>query len=157
MRVGNNIEVDNKEEYIDYDIANRCYMGTSILKNRIRTIDEAFYFFACMNLLNAYVKKDYAKREFKKRYIIKEYVSEGITQILESNIDGIRIFIDKGIAYIKIFDRQFSFHNITMNNAIKIYMKSKENVRQEWEGIRLQKICMTVLKESIIYRKIYSY
>lgn len=66
MRVGNNIEVDNKEEYIDYDIANRCYMGTSILKNRIRTIDEAFYFFACMNLLNAYVKRIMLIENLKK-------------------------------------------------------------------------------------------
>lgn len=118
------------------------------MKNQIKTKEEAFYFFACMNLLNAYIKKDYAVHDYKKRYIIKDYVALAITQIINNNIDGIDIYLDENIAYIKIGKRQFSFHNIRINKILNNYKVSKSNRIQEWCGIRLQSICVSVYKEA---------
>lgn len=138
-----------KDEYIEFDLANKCYISTTILKNQIKSREEAFYFFACMNLLNAYVKKDYAENQFRKRYIIKEYVALVITQIIENNIEGIDIFIDKKLVYVKVFHRQFSFHNVSTNKIIEEFSKSNKNLKQEWIGIRLQPICVSILYEAI--------
>lgn len=136
------------EEFIKLEMANNAYTKVVILKNRIKTKREAFTFFACMNLLNSYIKKEYAQEEFKKRYIIKDYVAQAITHIIEEEVKEVDIFIDKNVAYVTVENRQFSFHYIKSNNTIREYSRSKKNIKQEWCGIRLQPICVTVFNEA---------
>lgn len=136
------------EELIDKSLADEAYAIVTILKNNLKTKEEVFRFLAAMNLLNSYVKKDYADEEYKKRYIIKSYVMLAVTQIIENKIQGVNLFVDDGIVYIKVLERQFSFHNVNLNSTIKAFKNSKKNLRQEWEGIRLQPICVTIFEEA---------
>lgn len=101
-----------------------------------------------MNLINAYIKRDYAEDIYKKRYIIKDYVALAITQIIDNNIDGIDIYLDENITYITIGERQFSFHNVKRDRIMNAYKNSKKNKKQEWCGLRLQPICVSVYKEA---------
>lgn len=135
-------------EYIELEVANEAYISATILKNQIKTKETAFYFFACMNLINAYIKREYAEDIYKKRYIIKDYVALAITQIIDNNIDGIDIYLDENIAYITIEERQFSFHNVKRDRTMNAYKNSKKNKKQEWCGLRLQPICVSVYKEA---------
>ena len=57
------------EELIDKSLADEAYATATILKNNLKTKEDVFRFLAAMNLLNSYVKKDYADEEYKKRYI----------------------------------------------------------------------------------------
>lgn len=136
------------EEYIELEQAKEAYINATILKNGLQNQYAAFYFFASMNLLNAYIKKDYADTEYKKRYVIKDYVSLAITQIIEQKMEEVEVYIDKRIVYIKIQGRQFSFHNVKGNKVIQAFKDSPYNIKQEWCGIRLQPICISVYQEA---------
>ncbi len=105
---------------------------------RIRDKYDALYFFACMNLLNAYVKNEDAAAEFADNYRFKQYVVSGLEQVIKRHIEGVFVYIERKIAYVSVLGLQFSFHNLTLSSALQDHMRSRQNVRQEWTGIRLQ-------------------
>lgn len=106
---------------------------------KISNTFEAFYFFACMNLLNAYVKKKDANPALIKRYKFKEYVVRGIEQTILNKIADVEIYLNPSVSYVRIWNIQFSFHNIQPTPFLrKKYLHSVDNRIQEWAGIRLQ-------------------
>ncbi|WP_462413636.1 hypothetical protein [Neobacillus sp. Marseille-QA0830] len=133
--------------------AMKAYIGALI---EINDDIDAFYYFACMNLLNAFVKKDTAGA-FLKRYQFKNYVAKGIEQVLSKKIS--RVFIDNDVVYISIIGLQFSFHNIPLSKPLKDYKISKQNTIQVWSGIRLQPAASLIFTYAEVLRtdKNYSY
>ena len=101
-----------------------------------------------INLLNSYVKKDYALEEIKKSYIFKNFISDVIEDIILNKISGVDIYYTKEVVYIRINKYQFSFHYVKETDIIRDYKNSVRNVEQEWEGIRLQPIAMSIFKEA---------
>lgn len=137
------------EEIIDEESVRQAYLNIILLKNNIKNEKDCFKFLASVNLLNSYVKKDYAIDEIKKSYIFKNIISEVIEDIILNKINGIDIYYTKEVVYIRTNGYQFSFHHVKESDIIKNYKNSIRNVRQDWEGIRLQPIALSIFKEAI--------
>ena len=136
------------EEVIDEESARKAYLNIILLRSKIKTKDDCFKFLASVNLLNSYVKKDYALEEIKKSYIFKNFISDVIEDIILNKISGVDIYYTKEVVYININGYQFSFHYVKETDIIRDYKNSVRNVEQEWEGIRLQPIAMSIFKEA---------
>lgn len=98
---------------------------------------DAFYYFSSMNLLNAFVKKDFSGN-FRRRYHFKHYISKAIEGVITKNIPNTFIYIAPDVVYVSIFEIQFSFHNVLLSKELKNYKESIDNKYQDWSGIRLQ-------------------
>jgi hypothetical protein len=116
------------------------------------SIEDAAYFFACANLLNAALarrKRGSHQNQalLKEVYSFKQRVSRVIEALIEGSISGVEIYIgsDK-IVYVCIEGIQFSFHAIHQTDVIKYHVGTSSNVLQEWSGIRLQPIAPLVLE-----------
>lgn len=136
------------EEIIDEESVRKAYLNIILLRGNIKTKEDCFKFLASVNLLNAYVKKDYALEEIKKSYIFKNFISDVIEDIILNKISGVDIYYTKEVVYIRINKYQFSFHYVKETDIIRDYKNSVRNVEQEWEGIRLQPIAMSIFKEA---------
>ncbi|MCC3668896.1 hypothetical protein [Terrisporobacter mayombei] len=131
------------EKEISYTQANEAYISSLMtIKNK----EDAFYFLSSMNLLNSYVKKDYAQRDFAKKYKFKNYLLKGIEKLIKLNLKDVDIYWDKKVVYIEISGIQFSFHNIYESKAISRFKTTKENKYQEWKGIRLQPLASDIFE-----------
>lgn len=142
-------EVTAIEEIIDEESVKQAYLNIMILRNKLNTKSDCFKFLASANLLNSYVKKDYAIEEIKKSYKFKEILSEAIEDMIIKNISGIEIYYTKQIVYIKVNSYQFSFHHVNETDIIRNYAKTSKNKVQEWTGIRLQPIALSIFNEAI--------
>lgn len=100
-----------------------------------------------MNLINAALKRKEFKSKEKYALIhygmLKPKVSRLFHNIIMNREDfNIAFYINpkQKCAYIEIKDLQFSFHNITINETLKVFVESDLNNPKEWKGVRLQKI-----------------
>lgn len=107
---------------------------------KIKNEYDLFYYLASMNLLNAYVKKDYATKDFKHNYQFKNTLAANIEELIVKNFNNVNIYISEDVVYIDVFNVQFSFHNIKYTTILNRYKSSRKNRIQEWNGIRLQPI-----------------
>lgn len=114
-----------------------------IIQNNAYSTVEFFKILASINLLNAAIKKP----EFKKQISyneIKGNVSRVLHYLISLKIN--KYDLDFSInpvekcAYIEIFNLQFSFHNININEKINAFIESERNNIKPWKEIRLQKI-----------------
>lgn len=104
----------------------------------IRDRYDAAYYFACMNLLNAYVKQGDAGREFAKRYHFKRYVADAIEHVVASRTPDVEVHVARDVIYARVLELQFSFHNVRLSRLLRDYQASPRNRVQEWSGVRLQ-------------------
>ena len=117
--------------------AQKAYLNTLM---KIQNAYDLFYYLASINLLNAYVKKDYASKDFKHNYIFNLNLANTLENIVKKNFENVKIYIDSDVVYIDIFNVQFSFHNIKYSTILNNYKLSSKNKVQVWKGIRLQSI-----------------
>lgn len=117
--------------------AQKAYLNTLM---KIKNEYDLFYYLASINLLNAYVKKDYASKDFKHNYIFNLNLANTLENIVKKNFENVKIYIDSDVVYIDIFNVQFSFHNIKYSTILNNYKLSSKNKVQVWKGIRLQSI-----------------
>ncbi|MDY2883577.1 MAG: hypothetical protein SOT71_13080 [Romboutsia timonensis] len=117
--------------------AQKAYLNTLM---KIKNEYDLFYYLASMNLLNAYVKKDYASQDFKHNYIFKLNLADTLENIVKKNFKNVNLYIGSDVVYIDIFNVQFSFHNIKYSTILNNYKLSSKNKVQVWKGIRLQSI-----------------
>ena len=96
-----------------------------------------------INLLNASIKK----ADFKylsSYYEIKGNVSRILNYFatLSYNKYNLNFYVNTSekCAYVEIYDLQFSFHNININEVLRNYINSDRNIVKPWREIRLQKI-----------------
>lgn len=131
-----NVDGQVENSKISEELALSAYMGALI---RIENRNDALYFFASMNLLNAYVKDPSASEDFKKRYKFKRHLSKGIEEVIMKNIAEVEVYLDSSVTYITVCGIQFSFHNIPITKHLKNnYLYNKANKPQSWSGVRLQ-------------------
>lgn len=143
-----NINNITSGEKISENDVNEAYRNALMVYRDIRNEKEAFLFFASMNLINSYVKKDYANKSLMNNYTFEEYVSEGIEQVIMNDIKGVDIYFADNLVYIKLMNYQFSFHNVYSTNIIEKYKKSSKNKYQKWSGKRLQLIAVSIFNEA---------
>lgn len=111
--------------------------------------DSAFLFFASMNFLNAYVKKDYAVPYFRKKYYFKEDVARILETLVDQQIEGIQIHIADDVTYVSVKGLQFSFHQLDLSPTMEAYRESDANVPQEWTQLRLQPYAKDLLDTAV--------
>lgn len=103
---------------------------------------------ASMNLINAALKRKEYKSKEKDAIIhygmLKPKVSRLLNYMLEIDIlnfdCNFYINASEHCAYIEIEGLQFSFHNITITENLRVFVNSEKNKPKPWKGIRLQKI-----------------
>lgn len=116
----------------------------------INTKEDAFLFFASLNLLNAYVKQN--KSEIS--YNFKLDVVSGFDTVIMNNIEGVHYSHDpkEKAVIVEIDGFQFSFHNVLPSakmDYVKNFAKTvdvKFYKEQQWEGIKLQPVAGTVFQ-----------
>ncbi|WP_196001948.1 hypothetical protein [Clostridium sp. 1001271B_151109_B4] len=137
------------EEIIDEESVRKAYINVILLRNNIKNQKDCFKFLASANLLNSYVKKDYAIEEIKKSYTFKNIISEVIEDIIINNISGVHMYYTKQVVYIEVNGYQFSFHNVKETDIIREYKYSRKNIKQEWKEIRLQQIAVSIFNKAV--------
>ena len=142
------IQSANETDAIEIDETS-AYFALRMTWLHVETIDEAFLFFASMNVLNAYVKKRDAGENFFKRYEFKRDIVRVLEHLLLYPIIDVSIYLDKDVTYIDLLGLQFSFHHLPLSSILKEYQASDLNRPFEWKGIRLQPYAMLILDEAI--------
>jgi hypothetical protein len=124
------------EEQIKFEDASKAVINSRCMA--LETLDDYFLFFASLNLLNAYTKKDYADPSIKKTYSFKGDVANGLNAIINRKPIGINWSYNKndGATIIDVAGLQFAFHGINGEGTIDLMMLGREPIK--WEGIRLQ-------------------
>lgn len=110
---------------------------------------DAFLFYASLNLLNTYVKQN----KDKISYGFKEHVKSAFDSIIMNKINASYYYDSKEkVLIVNICGVQFSFHNVEPS-AKMYFAKNFENKLtikhyqpQEWEGLRLQPVAETLFK-----------
>jgi hypothetical protein len=111
--------------------------------------DQAAYFFAAANLINATLRRPELSRRFrlsKDVYSFKKRVAEVIDQCIEHRISEIKIDLhEDGLTMITIHDVQFSFHAIPRTDMMKMISSMPGYTPSPWKGKRLQHIAVALL------------
>lgn len=116
---------------------------------------ELFHSLCCFNLVNAFLSnktnqpmKKRQLNKFKDMYFFKTYLAKNLSEMITKDELIHPLYITKDLIYIEVFNFQFSFHAIPLNDVLKSFMKSSANVKQEWSGKRLQPIAPLLLDYS---------
>lgn len=142
------IQYANGTDAIEIDEASAQFALRMTWLN-VETIDDAFLFFASMNVLNAYVKKSDAGENFFKRYEFKRDIVRVLEHLILNPIKNVSIYLDKDVTYIDLLGLQFSFHHLPRTTILKEYQTNDKNLPFEWKGIRLQPFAKSILDEAI--------
>lgn len=132
-------KLDNFKTTINYE---QIIEAKGLIKKLPQSTKELFQILCSMNLINAALKS----KEFNDEIyygMLKPKVSMLLEYIIENNSDfTIEIYVDdsKYCAYIELYNLQFSFHNISIGEKLKGFIKSPLNKPVNWKGLRLQKI-----------------
>lgn len=124
-----------------------------ILKYNAYTTYDFFKIITAINLLNAAIKRPEYKNQISYGEI-KGNVSRILHYLISLKID--KFDLDFSInpvekcAYIEIFNLQFSFHNIKINEKISSYIDSERNIIKPWKEIRLQRIAGELFKLALL-------
>ena len=76
--IHNNL-INLQEKEILHEQAREAYLNCLM---KINDEFDAIYYLASMNLLNAYVKKDYAHDDFINRYTFKTHLVKGLETLI---------------------------------------------------------------------------
>lgn len=127
-----------------------------LIKTNAYSTAQFFLILASINLLNASIKRP----EYKNRLSYSE-IKGNVSRILHYliTIDFKKYNLDFYInpteqcAYVEIYNLQFSFHNININDTIKGFIDSDRNKIKAWKEIRLQRIAGELFDLSIINKE----
>lgn len=111
--------------------------------------EDALYLLSSLNLLNTAIKQ----KKYKKQLGyggIKKNVTRLLSYLARTNNDYVDNFYiseeENNCAYVKVYDLQFSFHNILMNDTLISYQNSQSGKMTDWEGVRLQRIAQELFE-----------
>lgn len=107
-----------------------------------KTTDDYLKLFSAFNLLNSYVKKSYAPKEFRKNYNFKHKVMISVENLIIENPKNVKVTGSYRLIFVKIYNIQFSFHNIGYSALIA--KKSCEWERDVWEKVRYQPVALSL-------------
>jgi hypothetical protein len=156
------LEEINQPKQEEYEIQKSDLMEAfGTIKVFPKTEMDFFHSLCCINLINAYLSRkrrgrqllDKEKELFKNMYTFKSYLSDILTtRIKDGNLEA-PLCIQNGLIIVEVNGFQFSFHNISLNETLENFSRSKDNRLIEWSGKRLQPIAPLLLKYSRGIRK----
>ena len=116
----------------------------------INNKEDAFLYFASLNLLNTYVKQN--KKSVS--YNFKNDVLSAFDTVIMNNIEGVTYCYDsvEKAIIVDIDGLQFSFHNVLPSPKMDFVRNFSAIVEtqfykeQSWEGLRLQPVASTLFE-----------
>lgn len=147
----------NEPQKEEYEIQKSDLMeALGIMKILPKNQTDFFHSLCCINLINAYLSRqrigkyplEKGNKLFRNMYSFKVYLSEMLTERIKLKDLSTPIYINKDLIMIEINGFQFSFHNVPLNETLKVFSKSTDNMFFEWSGKRLQPIAPLLLKYS---------
>lgn len=149
LELENIIKLSHNDDYISDITIEKLEYAKKILVTSPKNNKELYRVLVSMNLINAALKR----KEFKSKKgdkdvlihygLLKPRVSRLFNNLVENQQKfEIDFYINQQekCAYIEIEGLQFSFHNITIDEPLKAFIKSDQNNPKPWKGVRLQKI-----------------
>ncbi|AZA55363.1 hypothetical protein [Chryseobacterium sp. G0201] len=137
------IESSKNNEFETEITLNQVIQAKNLINIEPKNKIDLFSVICSMNLINAAIKS----KNFKEMVyygMLKPKVSQFLKYILENEKlkSEVQFYIDKAdkCAYIEIYDLQFGFHNITIDEKLQNFIESPGNNPKPWKGIRLQKV-----------------
>ena len=129
-----------------YLITAENLLGMMLLNNP----EDFLLYFSCAILLSSHnkaIKKEKNVNNISlKGYSFKNFIAKAIDCAIKENLDYIKFdyVYDKNnnpVIYVKLFDTQFSFHNVELTGKMKwAKMNEKEQYqKQYYEGLKMQK------------------
>lgn len=112
-----------------------------------RNINDTLSVLAALNYLNTVVKKPGGRR-VTSYYYIKGMAACLFLHLLYRPIQGVAIYWSEsdGVTYFRVKNWQFSFHYVPYLVYYANVIDEKELTPQQWDGIRLQEMAMTILR-----------
>lgn len=129
---------DSQSIIIDVSYVKKAY---DVLRlGHLDTTENCFKFFSSINLLNAYVKKDYADSVIKNNYVFKKFVLYAVNKLNDFCPNGVDFGMSKidKVIYLQVYDLQFSFHSCLPKNS---EIKLKEML---WHNVKLQPYALQI-------------
>jgi len=110
--------------------------------------EEAAYFFACANLLNAAMGPARADLGLPKEvYSHKSHVGAVMEDVLELEIPDTVVWREaNNITFVQVLGVQFSFHAIPLTDRLRALLSASGASESRWGGLRLQPIAGEVLR-----------
>lgn len=140
------VTLDGKKEEISKTSVNRAL---AIIDCEIKTVQDAFLYFASLNLLNSYVKDH--KNEISYRF--KGKVIPAIDQIIKNGIENISFGYEDSASctLVNINGLQFTFHGTKLSDLQTSAREENDAnhgyyTTEEWEGLRLQPLARSVFE-----------
>lgn len=128
-----------------------------LIKNFAYSTEDFFIILASINLLNASIKRP----EYRNMLTYEELKGNASRIIhylitLEANKYSMNFYINpiEHCAYFEVYNLQFSFHNIHINNTIQRFIDSGRNQIKAWRQIKLQRISGELFDLSIANKEL---
>ncbi|MEI7491335.1 MAG: hypothetical protein WCK92_08050 [Bacteroidota bacterium] len=143
---------DFQSEITDDDVIT----AKELINTNAYSTTEFFILLSSINLLNTAIKRPNYKNQLTY-FFIKGHVSRLLNYLtsLDFNKYKLDFYINSidQCAYIEIYNLQFSFHNININEKLNSFIISSHNRVKPWKGIRLQKIAGELFNLSLVFRE----
>jgi hypothetical protein len=146
------IVLDNKQEVTEDEV--EIALGYASMK--VYSQYDVLTLLSSLNLLNAAIKNKRYKHMLQYQTIkghVARVIGYCITTKGKNFLDELFIKKEEGYcAYVRCLGLQFSFHNIGLNNTIRSFIDSPENVINSWDTIRLQPIAPAIFRKALELR-----
>lgn len=111
---------------------------------------DFFQSLAAVNLINAFISRcksnEKENKLFKNMYFFKTYLSNILSERINNPEVSKPIFITEHLIIVELFDFQFSFHHVPLNEVLLEFSRSDRNIEIIWTGKRLQPIAPLILQ-----------
>lgn len=118
----------------------------------IETTEDAFLYLSCINLLNAYVKKEYVNKLFAKNYYHKHFVQTVVDAVIQNKIENVTFYKEESnLLMVNVNGVQFSFHSVKLSDIMQAESKGRSKIykKQKWAGVRLQPIANSIFEKAL--------
>lgn len=141
------IQLSYDDTHITEITVDKIADAKSIILTTPKNNTELLKVLVAMNLINAALKRKEFRTKEKNALVYYGMLKPRVSRLFQNILDNRSKFeIDFYIktkdncAYIEINGLQFSFHNITINETLKVFVESDLNNPKEWKGVSLQKV-----------------
>ncbi len=141
----NNLCRENQARNIVLDETMIKVSKNIIYNSIIRTIKDAFLYFAAINYLNACIKID--KKIFS--YSFKSKIEPGICSILTNSVSNVNLYYEKrnGILLLDFYNFIFSFHCVELNHELIEFLSRQRYI--SFDGIKKQCVGDLILEKAL--------
>lgn len=131
------IIVGSQEEDKEIPIENVINALKVVDEQNLKTNRKVFVYFASINLLNAYIKREDALECMKGYYYFKKFAGKAMDYLTSVNAQIVSAYSQDQLLMVNCLGMEFSFHNV----------KTEHNYpSKNWSGLKLQPYANTIFE-----------